>query len=148
MRTPAWKRLVRDLSDQGFESPYLDRLRRKLDVEQAHHDLEREILQEMACALGRAEEKINLALLELQLIERDLDAARGGGAERERLVAQYNVQREVARRYLWELVIHREALGFRRNEVLRECYPIPPRRQATGAVAADLAGDSGNRSKP
>jgi hypothetical protein len=131
MRNPPWKRLVQDLTDQGFESPYLDRLRQKLDVEQAYHDLGREILQEMAAALGRAEDRVNLALLELQLADRqlrefqeqgDVDAFNQG-------VATYNDRRERAHRRLWELTIHREALGFRRNDILKQYYPIPPRRQ-------------------
>ncbi len=130
-RNPPWKRLVLELADQGFESPYLDRLRRKLDVEQAHRELEKEILQEMAAALGRAEDKVNLALLQLQVLERELENA-GCCAPEERVdrVDAYNAQREVARRRLWELTIHREALGFRRNEILHRFYPIPPRRQA------------------
>jgi len=131
MRNPPWKRLVQDLTDQGFESPYLDRLRRKLDVEQAHQDLEREILQEMAAALGRAEDKVNLALLELQLSDRKLGVfeERGDLAAFNEEVATYNTRRDEAHRCLWELTIHREALGFRRNEILRQYYPIPPRRQ-------------------
>lgn len=128
---PPWKRLVLELTDQGFESPYLDRLRRKLDVDQAHRELEKEILQEMAAALGRAEDKVNLALLELQLRERELDL-RAASSVPERLdeaIDAYNAQRDVARRYVWELTIHREALGFRRNDILAQFYPIPPRRR-------------------
>lgn len=40
-------------------------------------------------------------------------------------IEAFNRQRREAERYLWELTIHREALGFRRNEILREHYPIP-----------------------
>jgi len=130
MRQPPWARLVQELSDQAFESPYLDRLRQQLHVEQAHQELEREILQEMAAALGRAEDKVNLALLELQLVERELQELESRG-EVERFnegVAVYNDCRAAAHRCLWELTIHREALGFRRNEILKEFFPIPPRR--------------------
>lgn len=130
MAAPAWKRLVLELTDQGFESPYLDRLRSRLNVEQSHRELEKEILQEMAAALGRAEDKLNLALLRLQVLERGLPSARAaGGGEAGEAVAAYNAQREIACRCLWELTIHREALGFRRNEILQQLYPIPPRRR-------------------
>jgi hypothetical protein len=127
----AWKRLVLDLTDEGFESPYLDRLRARLNVEQSHRELEKEILQEMAAALGRAEDKLNLALLRLQLIARELESLppRGAGVDLRERVEGYNAQREVASRCLWELTIHREALGFRRNEILERLYPIPPRRR-------------------
>ncbi len=131
MAATAWKRLVRELTDEGFESPYLDRLRARLNVEQSHRELEKEILQEMAAALGRAEDKLNLALLRLQLIERELESlpSRGAGGDLRERVEGYNAQREVACRCLWELTIHREALGFRRNEILERLYPIPPRRR-------------------
>lgn len=131
MAATAWKRLVLELTDEGFESPYLDRLRARLNVEQSHRELEKEILQEMAAALGRAEDKLNLALLRLQLIERELESLppRGAGVDLRERVEGYNAQREVASRCLWELTIHREALGFRRNEILERLYPIPPRRR-------------------
>ncbi len=126
---------MEQLTDEGFESPYLDRLRKRLDVYQAQRELEKEILQEMAAALGRAEDKVNLALLELELIGREIDRLLGAEhgeppADRvnERIVA-YNRQRERARRFLWELTIHREALGLTRHQILEEFYPIPPPRK-------------------
>lgn len=136
MSSPPWKRLVRELSDAGFESPYLERLQRKLDVDQAHAELEAEIRREMAQALGRAEDKVNAALLELDVIERGIARLAAGRDEDENWqnrvdarIEDYNRQREVARRRLWELVIHREALGFRRNGDLREFYRIPPKKR-------------------
>jgi len=129
---------VEQLTDEGFESPYLDRLRKRLDVYQAQRELEKEILQEMAAALGRAEDKVNLALLELELIGREIDRLLGSGegeAVAERVnerIAAYNRQRERARRFLWELTIHREALGLTRHQILEEFYPIPPPRRPRG----------------
>ncbi len=126
---------MEQLTDEGFESPYLDRLRKRLDVYQAQRELEKEILQEMAAALGRAEDKVNLALLELELIGREIDRLLGSGegeAVAERVnerIAAYNRQRERARRFLWELTIHREALGLTRHQILEEFYPIPPPRR-------------------
>ncbi len=129
---------MEQLTDEGFESPYLDRLRKRLDVYQAQRELEKEILQEMAAALGRAEDKVNLALLELELIGREIDRLLGSGegeAVAERVnerIAAYNRQRERARRFLWELTIHREALGLTRHQILEEFYPIPPPRRPRG----------------
>ena len=40
----------------------------------------------------------------------------------------FNVQREVALEARWELLVHREALGFLRNGHLADEYPVPPRR--------------------
>ncbi len=120
-----WKSLVRDLTASGRESPYLDRLRSRVDVEQAHQSLEQELIQEMAAALGRAEDKVNAALLRLELAAEAVAAA-GDHAERRACAAAFNARRLDALRARWELLIHREAIGFRRNDVLESLYPIPP----------------------
>ncbi len=128
MRQPPWKALVAELKERGHESPYLDRLRARLDVEQAQASLEREILQEIASALGRTEAKLNFALLRLELAARDLDDA-PGGAERAACGARFEAVRMEALRARHELLIHREAVGIRRNDLLETLYPIPPRRR-------------------
>ena len=74
MSEPPWKRLVEELKDEGYESIYLDRLRANLDVEQQHGILEKEIVQEMAYALGKSAAKVDHALLELELLEKSSDA--------------------------------------------------------------------------
>ena len=119
-------RLVRDLVSRGYESEYLTRLRSRFDAEQAYEDLEREILYEMACALGRAEEKVNVALLRLELARRELDEAQPGSEYAER-AEKFNSLRELAWQARYELLVHREAVGMRRNEILEQLYPIPPR---------------------
>ena len=75
MREAPWTRLVRELKDTGYESPYLDRLRARLDPAEAVARLETEIVQEMAQALGRTEDKLNYALLRLELAARAIDTA-------------------------------------------------------------------------
>jgi hypothetical protein len=136
MRSRPWRTLARHLSSGDFERPYIGQLRGKLDVEQAQEELEKEIQREMASALGRAEDKVNLALYELEVIGREITAltenreSEDDWAHRANArVEAFNCQRGVAQQRLWELVIHREALGFRRNAILREFYPIPPRKQ-------------------
>jgi len=104
MRQPPWKALVAELKDRGHESPYLDRLRARMDVEQAQSSLEREIVQEIAAALGRSDD-----------------------AERTVAGAHFELVREEALRARHELLIHREAVGIRRNDLLETLYPIPPR---------------------
>lgn len=121
-----WQTLVRELRDAGFESPYLDRLRARHDVAAAQEQLEKEIIREMAQALGRAGEKVDVALLKLELAARDLAAARDD-AERARLVGAFNARRDEALTARQELRIHREAVGIRRNDTLDREYPIPPR---------------------
>ena len=125
MREPPWKRLVEELKDQGYESIYLDRLRANLDTEQQHAILEKEIVQEMAYALGRSAAKVDHALLELELLSREL--ARAPESRRAELISAFLARREEAIRLRRDLLIHREAVGIRRNEILERMYPIPPR---------------------
>jgi hypothetical protein len=128
MRGPAWKTLVSELKDSGYQSPYLDRLRQRLDVEQAHATLEQEIVQEIAAALGRTATKLDYALLRLELAERDLRAA-ASDDDVAACAARFDALREEALQARHELLIHREAVGIRRNDVLEQLYPIPPRRR-------------------
>ena len=128
MRAPPWKNLVRDLSDAGFDSPYLERLKRRVDVELATEELEREIVQEMASALGRAGDKVDYAFLRLDVVARAIDCAATPGERRKR-IEQWNALREEAIEARYELRIHREAVGLRRNGVLEAMYPTPPRRR-------------------
>jgi hypothetical protein len=120
---PAWKKLVDDLRARGHESPYLDRLRERLPVGGAVADLQREILQEMASALGRAEDKVNVALLELEVEGKALDAMAPTDPSRPKSIARFDELRERALRALWELRVHREALGLRRHDKLAELLP-------------------------
>ncbi len=128
---PAWKRLVESLKDSSFESPYLDRLAARLSttnlrVAAGLGSIEREIVEEMAYALGRAEDKVNAALLELDVAARAVDTA--DDEARHAAVAEFNALREAAITARWELLIHRESLGFRQNDMLPTYYPIPPKR--------------------
>lgn len=127
MTEPAWKRLVEDLTKRGYQSPHLDRLKERLPRGQGLHALEAEMLQEMAASLGRASEKVDHALLRLELLGHEVDEARDEGA-RAKAVARYNAQREVAAKALWELKVHREALGMRHHHALSQMFPIPPKR--------------------
>lgn len=128
MRDPPWKRLVEELKDQGYESVYLDRLRANLDVAQQHAILEKEIVQEMAYALGRTAAKVDHALLQLELLQRELtdDLSPSRRAE---LLDLFRERREAAIRFRRDLLIHREAIGIRRNDILERLYPIPEVRE-------------------
>ena len=126
-REASWRSLVRELTDAGFESAYLDRLRARVDVAQAQATLEKEIIAEMASALGRAEDKVNVALLRLEIAGRELADAEP--SDRERCLAAYDARHHEATLARWEFVIHREAVGIWRNELIEKLYPIPPHRR-------------------
>ncbi len=80
----------------------------------------------MAEALGRSGEKVDVALLRLEIVSRELAVATDP-AERARLVTLFNVRRADALQARHELRIHREAVGIRRNDVLDREYPILPK---------------------
>lgn len=120
---PAWRSLVEQLLEEGHESPYLERLRERYDVRLPRESIEREVLREMASALGRAEDKVNLALLELELCARRCDERADAAS-----IAAFNAKREHALKVRRELLIHRDALRFPRDPRFEERYPIPPRR--------------------
>jgi hypothetical protein len=125
---PFWKRLVEDLTKQGWQNPSLDRLREKLPhIGGGRHALEVEIAQEMAGALGRAGQKVDVAIVELEALGRACDAAKDAD-ERARAVKAYNDKRTHAEKVLWELRVHREALGIRNHAQLARFYVIPPKR--------------------
>jgi hypothetical protein len=129
MRDAPWRTLVRDLTAAGYESPYLDRLRQRVDTSASQESLEREIVAEMAAALGRAEDKLVAALLRLELAGRALDAARDP-AERTVRADAYDAVRAEALAARWELVVQREAVGIRRNDLVERLYPIPRRARS------------------
>ncbi|MFT3924005.1 MAG: hypothetical protein QM778_15835 [Myxococcales bacterium] len=132
-REPAWQRLANELAQQGVESAYLERIRRRVDPEQELRSLEHEIAGEVARALGATEDKLNLALAELDLRAHELALARRGAPGASALdaaIERFNRQREEAERRRRDLVIHREAAGFRRNQVIYDNFPIPPRARA------------------
>jgi hypothetical protein len=120
---PAWKSLVEQLIEEGHQSPYLDRLRERYDVRLPRETIEREVLREMASALARAEDKVNVALLELELCAKRCDERKDRAS-----VEAFNAKREHALRVRRELLIHRDALRFPRDPRFEERYPIPPKR--------------------
>jgi hypothetical protein len=122
------KQLAEELHAHGVRSEYLARVDARLTREQRLEDLETEIAQEVASALGRTDMRVNMALAELELCRARYERATEARAplvERRALAEAFNAQRLQAQARLRDLLIHREAIGFRRNALLNELYPIP-----------------------
>lgn len=118
------------MAEFGVQSRYLERVRARVDPEQELKSLQDEIAGEIARSLGKTEERLNLALAELDLCAAKLARARAAAESAEVVQAAvdaFNRQRSEAEKRLRDLIIHREAAGFRRNQALYEQYPIPPR---------------------
>lgn len=125
--------LIASLEARGFESPYLGRLRARREATSAKgadglDALRREILGEMAASLGRAEDRVNEALLRLEVLDKEI-AELGPGVARRAKIAAFNEQRTVAEKRLWELTVQRECIGLRRHDLLAKFFPIPRAKQ-------------------
>jgi hypothetical protein len=128
-----FKRLASELIAHGVQSEYIARVEARVSREQQLETLQAELTQEIAGALGRTDMRVNLAFAELELCRARYDCATRDGATpaaRRQLAAAFNAQRSVARSALRELQIQREAIGFRRNQILNELYPLPPKLEA------------------
>lgn len=133
MSGSAWKRLADHLESAGASNPYHARVRARLSPADS---VAVELMQEIASALRRSEEKVSMAIAELDAIDADIRALRRRGGEGARAevrarIDAWNKQRDAAAQALWELRVHREAIGFRQNADLAERYPIPPKRRAS-----------------
>jgi HAMP domain-containing protein len=121
------KKLAAELSAYGIQSEYIARVEARVSREQSLEDIQKEITQEIAGALGRSDMRVNLALAELELHKARYEHGLREGlgkSELRALAEAFNEQRKQAQARLRELQIHREAIGFRRNQILNELYPI------------------------
>ena len=103
---------------------------------------EAEIIQERAEVLGRAGEKLALALNQLKAIESIISIKMeslsdpGSKSRRAELIGDingeirhYNEAREYAKLRYYYLIVTREAMGFRRHKSVEEVYSIPPKQK-------------------
>ena len=93
-------------------------------------ETELEIIREQAQALWRSGMKVEECLWELRELDREIEACKSRGAleEANRLINRFNELCDRARLYLHYLVVHREAVGFRRHPDLKRIYPIPRKK--------------------
>ncbi len=134
MDDSTWRPMIEALQQKGFRSTFLERLQRKLQIATGQSSLEHEMLQEMASSLGRAEDRINVALLRCEVLAREIDEAEAKAPrppDYPALVEAFNAQREEALLRREHLLIQREAIGLRQNQQLETLYPVPPKRRAT-----------------
>ena len=136
--------LLESLKEDALEANYRDRVHGRLTARKRDGlgNLQRELLAEMASALGRAEARVLESLAELRRVEAELvEIERGvesGDRERSEIdprLSAFEACYAVAERRLWELMVHREALGLFRHDVLARHYSLPPKRPRSKASA-------------
>ncbi len=94
---------------------------------ETHARIVREIVKEKAVTLGRAGERLEVALAEVAAVARAWRAA-GDAAERQRLTAAYDRAWRAADTARQTLLIQREAVGLRHHRDVEQQFPRPPRR--------------------
>ncbi|HEX3176749.1 MAG TPA: hypothetical protein VHZ49_08730 [Methylomirabilota bacterium] len=94
---------------------------------EAHERINEEIVREKAAALGRAGERLELALAEVTAVRAAWRAASDDEA-RERLATEYARAWRAADAARLALLIQREAVGLRDQRVVDQQFPRPPRR--------------------
>lgn len=115
MSEPFWKALVDRVRDEE-RAEHLDPVRREVEWRNPRATVERELLEEIAGSLARAEQRVEEAIEKVRALADDPDAR-----------AYEDARRDAIRRKR-DLAIHREALRFPRDPDFDRRYPIPPRR--------------------
>ena len=124
MSEPLWKHLVDELAARRSDHPAVERLSIQVEAALDRPSLEREVLKEMADALGRAGRKVDIALAKLELTRFAWREATSP-VERRALAAEHAALLEEAERVRHDLLIHREAIGLRDHSGILEFYPLP-----------------------
>jgi len=87
--------------------------------------LEREIASEIAYSLGKAASKLEAAIARVSATLGQLAAVPFGAEARRALRLRFDEERLLAERRLRDLIIQREAIGFRRHHDVYQQYVIP-----------------------
>ncbi|HKO93082.1 MAG TPA: hypothetical protein VJU61_18125 [Polyangiaceae bacterium] len=87
--------------------------------------VEREIASEIAHSLGNAARKLEAAIARVSALLGELGALPVGAEARRALRTRYDEERLLAERRLRDLIIQREAIGFRRHPDVYQRYVIP-----------------------
>jgi hypothetical protein len=112
---PFWKALVEKVREE--REAHLEPAREVIDWRAPRPSVERELLEEIANSLSRAERRVEEAIAAARALQDSPD------------VAAFEAARAEAMRRKRDLSIHREALRFPRDPDFDRRYPIPPRRK-------------------
>jgi hypothetical protein len=86
--------------------------------------VETEIRAEKAASLGRVSKQLEAFLADAAAVRLQLETT--AGEARAPLLKQHAQARAGAEKYLWYLIVQREALGLFRHDEVEERYPVPP----------------------
>jgi len=134
--TKSWERAAGLVKNIDVTNKYLDHIRDTHDPAMHIKSLEDELRGTMGQALGKQGQKILRALrsmkeqLELyhKALEDDSDTTSLDAPHVLELAQKYNFYRKQAKTARWELIVHRQAVGFivNNHNVVSDTYPIGP----------------------
>lgn len=146
----SWERSARSVKNIEVKNEYLQKIRQVHDPAQHIKTLEDELRSTMGKALGKQGDKILRALRNMQVeLDRYHDLlethSRSAPAVLER-ARQYNFYREQAKTARWELIVHRQAIGFivNNHNFVSDKYPIRPALPETPEQVHQLEEQQGN----
>ncbi|KAL7431835.1 hypothetical protein ACHAXH_005561 [Discostella pseudostelligera] len=127
--TTTWERGAKIVKDTDIVNPYLDRVRSEV-VDPALHlkTIEDELCGAIGKALGKQGEKVSFAIDEMKVAHTQyLECIHAQSYERALQCAQlHNDARKRAIQARWELLVHRQAVGFTvdNHSVVHKTFPI------------------------
>mmetsp|Transcript_30676 Transcript_30676/g.47439 ORF Transcript_30676/g.47439 Transcript_30676/m.47439 type:complete len:238 (-) Transcript_30676:108-821(-) len=131
-RTTSWERSASLVKNTDTKGDYVEHIRNIHDPSQHIKTLEEEIMGAMGQALGKQDVKVAAAIhamekelnLYTSLVNEDADGKKL--AITNESARRYNNLRENAKKLRWELLVHRQAIGFtvQNHKVVHDMYPI------------------------
>ncbi len=130
----AWQRTARSVKDTDVTNEYLEQIRETHDPSLHLKTLEEEVRGTMGKALGKQGAKITKALTKMMeerryydgLVQQQQQQHDPSSLELEKCIQRHNQYRQEAITARWELMVHRQAVGFIVNNhtVVTEAFPI------------------------
>lgn len=127
--TSSWERSAKLVKNTDVTNPYLDQVRSEVvDPHLQLKTIEDELCGAIGKALGRQGEKVLVAIREMKEERaRYVEYIQDSSFEEALQTAQrYNASRERAMKARWELLVHRQAVGFTvdNHSVVHSTFPI------------------------
>lgn len=127
-QSKTWERSAKLVQNTNIQTQYLEKIRQVHDPNQHVKTLEDELMGAMAEALRKQSNKIyfeyNIMKEQLEIY---LDKSSSLKRRQEARII-FNERCVAAKRAKWELIVHRQAIGFRikNHDTVNDMFPIPP----------------------
>jgi len=133
--TKSWQRNAQLIKNTDIQNDYLHHMRDLHDPTLHLKTLEDEIKGTMGKALGKQAQKVMSAILSMQqereLYRRLISSSSSSSYPKQDLsqcIQRHNHFREKAKTARWELIVHRQAVGFiiDNHKIVCDKFPVPP----------------------